>query len=659
MSAPVPLRSPQPADPTAIRLSDFFWRRAARDPNTTPDDYPHFAQALSAFRRFLGDRAPTVAHLTGETLERLATWIIDRGRKPSTAARIVQELVNLGRAAAAEGLLSEPPEVRTIHRRGAIERRPLSIEEIERLLAQCLLEPGDVAGVPARDWWTALLLLILNLQISVRVAVAIPRSGLRVRKSCAELAPGDGFVYALHPLTWSAVEKLPSESPMLLPSAYERLDMYYWHLNRLFRLAGIPRQRGLSFDRIQAAALASPGLLDRLDVDRIARLAEQIRAAAIAREARKAEQKRRRAKKAHKAVAKALRSPKALRHVYVIASDSPRTLRRFFRDVYYPRRLKPFDASQGTVDRYETLFNRLAAFVGAEVTLEGAANRGFLEDVQAWMIETGRSPHTVNGVVAHLQALLRYAKRRDYLPQSVNVDFTDKLTALKRDPVCLSPEEFARTLAAAATLPGHFNGLPYRQLLPAVMLTCYWTALRISAIVQLRSENLLGNLLHVDACTQKHKSDQKFPLDDQAVAAIEALDPHSREMLFAGPARQPGQRAPRQDVIEAGRRWRKRLHRALAIAGVKVPKPGFHLLRRTSITMVAAHGSRELAVQHAGHSHESVTDRYIDPRFLARQSVLPVLPRVEFQPAADPPAPRLLEHSPAIAAADVESEVQP
>ncbi|HVW36351.1 MAG TPA: tyrosine-type recombinase/integrase, partial [Pirellulales bacterium] len=397
------------------------------------------------------------------------------------------------------------------------------------------------------------------------------------------------------------------------------------------------------------------GLLDQLDLDRIAGLAEQIRAASTAAAQRKAEQLHRRAKAVQGAVPKALRRPRKLRDVYAIASDSPRTLRRFFRDVYYPRRLKPFDASEGTVDRYESIFNRLAAFVGAEVTLDGLAAPGFLEDVQGWMIATGRSPHTVNGVIAHLRALWRYAKRKELA--GGNPDFIDKLTVRKKDPEAWSLEELGRILAAATTLRGRFNGLPYNRLLPAFMLVLFDTALRAGAAIQIRTNDLGSDgRLAVDAATQKHKMDQSWRLTSQTLAAIELLSPASREMLFAGPYRRPGERAPRKEVILVWRRLSKALKRACRIAGVAGAKPGFHKIRRTSATQACAVGGRALAVAHCGHSHESVTAAYIDPRFIQRPDVVALLPRPDYQPAAEPPLPRLgaglLEYRPAI----VESE---
>lgn len=637
-------------DPFDVPLLDYFRSRSPRGDDLKACS--KFSAAVSALRRMLalGDKPATLGHLSTPRVQALGTWLVElHGRKPSTADTICGDLARVARLAVADGLLAEPVRYQPLRRRTGARRMPFTLAEIERLLGQCLLETADVAGVPGRDWWPALVLLILNLQISAPAVLALPRSALRWRKGCYELAAGDGFLYSIHPLTAAALARLPGDRPRLLPWTGARHDMLFYHFNRLARAAGVARQKGLSFDRLKAAQLAGVELLEQIEPARVDRLAAELRLAAERRGARQAERDAQRhverCREAQAAVPKFRRRPKELREIYTIASDAPRTLRRFFRDVYYPRRLLPFNASEATRERYESGFNRLAAFTGGEVTLDGLARPGFLEDFRSWTIASGRSQATANSNCAQLLAIWRYAKRKELI--GGNPEYLDKLIPPKKNPVAWTLDEFNRLLAAAAELPGAFNGLPYAKLMPALLLLLFDTGLRVGAAIQLRSENLDGQgALNVDACTQKHKSDQRWPLSGQTFWALRALHPETREMLFAGPHREAGQKTPRSDVGLCYARLRKRLKRAIDAAGLAGGvKDGFHKVRRTSCTLVAKAGGRELAIEHLGHSSGKVTDRYIDMRFIERPDAVSLLPRPNFHVPCEPAG--LLEYHPA------------
>lgn len=48
-------------------------------------------------------------------------------------------------------------------------------------------------------------------------------------------------------------------------------------------------------------------------------------------------------------------------------------------------------------------------------------------------------------------------------------------------------------------------------------------------------------------------------------------------------------------------------------------KDMFHKLRRSFATFIAAAGGMDLARAYCGHSHQSVTGRYVDPRFAGQR----------------------------------------
>ncbi len=634
----LPAAASAAVDPRNLPIADYFWRRAADGSATSgPVAFAHFEVAAKQFSRFLG-RRPVVADLTTEAIERLAWWLLSCGRKPSTANQITLELIRLGVAAFAEGLLDAPPERRRLEVGATPRRLPLSAEEIERLLAVCALESGDVAGVPAVAWWRGLILTIMNTDLSFAAVMAIPRSALNLARS--ELRAG-GLVLWLHPLASELLEQLPDALPdasaRLFPWALDA-GMPFYHFRRLLRAAGIPHQRGACFDRLRISARAGLTLFDQISLERADRLAGELIAAAAQRERRRTEKKRKRLQAIHSQVPARLRLPRKHREVYAIASSSPRTLRHFFREVYRPRRL--LKCSEATLDCYTTVFRRLEIFAGCEVTLDGLAQPGFLEDFMAWVIATGRTERTANKHLAHLLALWRYARRKEYV--GGNPDFIDKLTVPKREVECWSIEEFERLLAAAAAVGGDFNGLPYARLLPALLLLIYDAGLRIGAVVQLRSEDFdaVAGSLFCPAEIQKHKMDQRSPVSPQTGEALRRLQPDVREMLFAGPQRRRGEKAKRKDVRNACRLLVKRLRRALRAAGLACTRRDlFHKIRRMSATYVCAAGGEALAISHLGHSGPNVIQAYLDRSKIGRQDVTTLLPRPKFDAAA--------EHAPA------------
>ncbi|HVW36612.1 MAG TPA: site-specific integrase, partial [Pirellulales bacterium] len=615
------------------KLADYFGRRQ-RDVSQTPANLAIYEMAIRHFGRFL-DRPARVADLSDAKIEQAARGLIGRGRKTSTGNRVIQALGWLARRAWEDGLLPTAPAIKELPDLATARRQPLSLDEIERLLAIGRLEPGDVAGVPAGDWWAALVLLVLNLQLPAAAVLAIPRLGLRLDRD--EIAPGDGFVYAVHPVALAALKRLPLDSDQALPWTLDPGGpphyMLFRNFNRLLRAAGIPRQSASSFERLRPGPRRALELLDGVRPVEVARLVEEFKLRSQRRAAQKAEQRRVDREIAQGRVPKAARLPKRTRSIYIIGNDSPRSLRRFFREVYRRRRLAA--AEEGTLICYERAINLLADFTGAEVTLDGLARPGFLEDFQGWMLARGCKPVTVNSVLSALLALWRYAKRKEYV--GGNPDFLDKLPVLKPQPEAWSLEEFGRLLTAAANLPGRFRGIPCAKLVPALCLLLFDTGLRAGAAVQLRSDELDdAGWLRVDPATQKHKSGQTFPVTPQTLDVLAAIDYRSREMLFAGPRRDRGERAPRKQVASVLRNLQCRLRRALRAAGLQSGRRDlYHKIRRTSLTYVAAVAGEEAAIVQAGHSDAAVTRLYLDPTKIGRPNVVALLPRPDWRPQGD------------------------
>ena len=91
---------------------------------------------------------------------------------------------------------------------------PWSIAERNRIVGAARTMPERVGEIEGRDWWPALILLILDLDISVEMAIRTPVAALNAatgRISCRHV------LYQLHAKTLEALNTLPANRNMLLP----------------------------------------------------------------------------------------------------------------------------------------------------------------------------------------------------------------------------------------------------------------------------------------------------------------------------------------------------------------------------------------------------------------------------------------------------------
>lgn len=637
------LRQQQP--PSVIKL-------AGVEPTPRAADWRHAWHAVGRFRDFLG-RQPLVADLTSDAIERCAAWLVGRGRRPSTANRIAQELVRLGSVAARDGILEVAPSFTKLPA-DCRHRRALTIGQFERLLAAASERKGEIAGLPAGLWFSAFLWTIANTGLSAATLLSLPSEALTLRRAVGRggrrrqlehaSLRAEGLVFGLHRHTAGALERLlGSPRARLFPwpgSAKKPTEMALWYFHRLCRRASVPIQKYGAFERVAAIVEdRGVGALDQIDPTKIERDRQ-----ALAEQAREAERHRREGTDqppSHQArVPSFFRLPKKTRDIYFIGNDGPRSLRTFFRNVYAPLRLA--GRKEKTLVQFEVALNVAASYVGAEVTLD-QLGADWLEGLLAWLVRSGRSPARANGIRASLLALWRLAIRKKYLPFTGEPEMVEKLRLPKREPRTWTIDQFERILAAASLAPGDFYGVPTAKLMPAILLTLYATGLRIGALLQLRTSDLdlQSGWLTVDASYQKHAMDQRWRLPAQCLEAIIATAPGDRLMLFCGPP--PG--SPSGALNVRGNGLRGRLKEILRT--VELPAGSrnmFHAIRRLSATQMAAVAGETAAQWHLGHSDIGLLRRYyLDRSQLARPEAAELLPRLNWTPPASssspPPSP--------------------
>jgi integrase len=177
-------------------------------------------------------------------------------------------------------------------------------------------------------------------------------------------------------------------------------------------------------------------------------------------------------------------------------------------------------------------------------------------------------------------------------------------------PECWSQEEFARLLVAAAETKGYIGDCPARYWWPSLILLAYSTGVRIEALMQIRSADLdlTTRWVIVRGRTQKDKEGQPFSLQEDTCGVLARMKPERNELVFG-------------DWPFSIRTLTEHYREIIKRAGLPdTRKDLWHKLRRTFGTEVARSAGEIVAQTLLGHSHISVTRRYIDPKKLDKPS---------------------------------------
>lgn len=545
--------------------------------------------------------------------------------------------------------------------------RPWSPRELSRLLQSAQTIPGDVGSIPAELWWPAFILVTIELEAFPQDVFRLPASSFDAARG--RLSTRDRAVN-LHPLTLDALNRLrPIAREILLPwpkdGGHSPWCMLYCDYKQVLWRAGLSPVTENLVSRLVATG-RNRSILDLVDVSapftplpgrvRFPR-ARNLRAAqarAAKREAlilpgkdgryepvRDVAQRMTGKRpsdatihtwvygysKAGKLDAAKIHkewhcTPQDLAEFLKRRGQKPEcdsatgALREWFERVYVPHRLY---GKQKTVACYARTLNRLRDFLCREPDFTDLRDET-CERFTLWL-RPACTPGGVNRHLRHLLALWRFAWRKgktETLPRDVEL-----LREPKRLPEAWSPEQIALILDSAAREQGMVAGITARRFWRALILTLYYTGLRVDALLSVDSDALdsATGWLTVPAEVQKQQAAQVFQLPPDALQALREIRPQDRRVLFGG--------------MET-KRLRGKLKRILTRAGLPAGSQHlFHKLRRSSATMVASALGEEAARLHLGHSHIQTTRRYIDPRLLKRVQATSHIPRPEPSEPAD------------------------
>lgn len=317
----------------------------------------------------------------------------------------------------------------------------------------------------------------------------------------------------------------------------------------------------------------------------------------------------------------------------------------FYRQVY--RLHKHLAAPYATVAGYEGEIRWLEKYF-REHRLAGEARELMLADLSDELLAAAMEHKlakcdcavpTANKLLRTIKAVWNFAASRTdaatgqkYLPTRPDLA---RLKEPTREPEAWNVDELARIVAAASRRVGraHRKGkvgeTPAGIWWPALILTVASTGVRISAVMAIESAklDLARGEVFVSAESQKQAADQRFELKPEVVELLKQLRPQRMRCLFddwpfdrTNPLSWPALEAHYAEILIAA-----------GLPSTRTDK--FHKLRKTFGTWIAAEAGEVVAQAMLGHSHISVTRRYLDKRQLKGPSARDLLPAIPL-PAA-------------------------
>jgi integrase len=479
-----------------------------------------------------------------------------------------------------------------------------NVDQLNRLLAVARALDGLVDQIPARLWWNAFLLVLLDTALTFRDLLAC--DGRVYDRTSGQLAVGL-IVYQLDPRAAAAVNALLDEAASrpqrrLFPCPWNRPTLAYRFAD-LVSAAGV--QRPARLEHLRQTARRMPELVSTLDLSLVRRVRVPVRTPLV--------------------------QPRARRQLPVVDAP-PGTLLRFAVD--YPDLKLEL--------KFETAYLYvIVARMFTDWCLE-QRRQGLLPDdghppvwlrtlnvelVLRWLKSLDSAPTTVNSHRGTILTLWRRAAAtRDkttgkrLAPRAPTILDLPKRRIPKNNPVSWTPEELQRLLEACEQLTGylqHWPSIKRSEYWFSLVLFLYESGARIGAAAAVRPADVdldyaLVSLRSADA---KTLLEQPIRISSHCVKAIQAiLDPERPTVWPTG--------AYRHDLYKTLKSLLKQ---------AKLPtdrKSKFHRIRRTTATQAALHGSMELAQRQLGHTSVSMTLKYIDARIIRPAQAIDVLPSV-------------------------------
>lgn len=214
-----------------------------------------YKTTINHFRKFKGDE-PTLADLNDLTVNRYLKWFRDLPRSPASVNKERANVLAIWRFACRKGYVTIWPDV-------PMEREPERIpqawskSQLETLLRCCKHETGEIAGINAADWWTALHLVCWDTGERIGAVVGLLWDNVDLEKMSllvrAETRKGGkrDRLYVISSDTKVALKKIyRPNAELVFPWPYVR--NYIWNrYEKILAKAGLPTDRKSKFHRMR------------------------------------------------------------------------------------------------------------------------------------------------------------------------------------------------------------------------------------------------------------------------------------------------------------------------------------------------------------------------------------------------------------------------
>lgn len=287
------------------------------------------------------------------------------------------------------------------------------------------------------------------------------------------------------------------------------------------------------------------------------------------------------------------------------------TLTEFFDNIYRPLRLR--GRAVNTTRLYHSTIKAFGRFLKREPMLADVADELTLARYLEERSKT-HSPYTSEKERTQLMAMARLANERRMIP---SLPTCPPGVLPDRVPTSWTVEELQRVFAQAGSLRTLVGQIPAAQWFQAILMVCWETGERIGALLDATPADYRRPDLVIRAESRKgRRRARAYSLSDATCDRLDELINHGGDRLFVWPY----SRTYLWDMLKG---------KILQPAGLAAKRIGFHQVRRSAISWIAAAGGDPVAF--AGHASPSTTKRwYLDPR-MGPQGPKPheLLPRVD------------------------------
>jgi integrase len=245
------------------------------------------------------------------------------------------------------------------------------------------------------------------------------------------------------------------------------------------------------------------------------------------------------------------------------------------------------------------LFERFLGRPAKPSDLTGQTVRGWMR----WMLSLPRSPRTVNGRVATLCSLWRYAAKKKLTRETP--DEIPHIREPQNIPISYTDSEFGAMVAACSTRR------KYGPVMRAMLLVLWDTGCRLSAVLKAKRSAFDSHNRTVRITEPKTGKEQVYSLSPSTVDALLALNPEDGSLL-GWTHTQTTLRNQLEKIQEVLGIPRDRYHK-------------FHAIRKTKYSAVYVKFGLPVASQHLGHSCD-LSRNYLDTRRLLNGEIATHLP---------------------------------